>query len=45
MGITTVLFLIFLVLKLCHLIAWSWWLVFSPLWISFILKVLIRTLD
>lgn len=27
------LFLIFLVLKLCGVIAWSWWYVSLPLWI------------
>lgn len=26
------LFLLFLALKLCHVIDWSWWWVFSPLW-------------
>jgi len=25
--------LVFIVLKLCHLISWSWWFVVSPLWI------------
>ena len=33
MSFPTVLFLIFLVLKLCDIIDWSWWLVFAPLWI------------
>lgn len=32
--IPTVLFLIFLVLKLTHYIDWSWGWVFSPLWIA-----------
>lgn len=32
-GIGTVLFVVFLVLKLTGVIAWSWWWVFSPLWI------------
>ena len=41
LGLGTVLFLIFLVLKLCNVIDWSWWWVTSPLWISFILYVLI----
>jgi hypothetical protein len=31
MGLPTVLFLIFMVLKLTHNIAWSWWWVFSPI--------------
>lgn len=41
LGLGTVLFLIFLVLKLCNVIDWSWWWVTSPLWISAILYVLI----
>jgi len=28
------LFLVFLVLKLCHVIDWSWWWVTAPLWIG-----------
>jgi len=37
-GISTVVFLIFLVLKLAGIgvvATWSWWWVTSPLWISF----------
>lgn len=30
MGFTEVLTLIFVVLKLCGVITWSWWLVFAP---------------
>ena len=41
LGLGTVLFLIFLVLKLCNVIDWSWWWVTSPLWISAILYILI----
>lgn len=36
LGCTTVLFMIFLVLKLIHVIAWSWWWVSAPLWIPVI---------
>lgn len=32
-GIGTILFIIFLVLKLTDNIDWSWWWVTSPLWI------------
>lgn len=28
-----ILFLVFLVLKLCNVIDWSWWWVTSPLWL------------
>ena len=34
MGFTSVLALIFIVLKLCKVITWSWWWVLSPIWIS-----------
>jgi len=33
LGLGTVLFLIFMVLKLTNYIDWSWWWVTSPLWI------------
>lgn len=31
-GITGVLFIVFLVLKLTGVIRWSWWWVTAPLW-------------
>ena len=34
LGISGVLFLIFLVLKLVGVIDWSWWWVTAPLWIG-----------
>lgn len=36
-GFTGLLTIVFIVLKLCGIIAWSWWWVLSPLWISAIL--------
>lgn len=33
-GLSTVLFIIFLILKLTNTIDWSWWWVTSPLWIA-----------
>ncbi|WP_040828924.1 hypothetical protein [Nocardia jiangxiensis] len=33
MSLFSVLFVIFLVLKLLHIVAWSWWWVTAPLWI------------
>ena len=41
LGLPTILFLIFLVLKLCKVINWSWLWVFSPLWISVIIYIVI----
>jgi hypothetical protein len=32
-GFTGLLTIVFIVLKLTHVIAWSWWWVWSPLWI------------
>jgi hypothetical protein len=32
-----VLFIVFLILKLTQVIAWSWWWVTAPLWIPFAL--------
>ena len=40
-GLSWVLFLIFLVLKLTHAIDWSWWWITAPLWGSACLFVLI----
>ena len=31
-GFTGALFLVFLVLKLTHVIDWSWWWITAPLW-------------
>ena len=41
MGLTSVLLVVFIVLKLCGVIDWSWWWVLSPLWISTGLVILI----
>ena len=41
-GFTGALTLIFIVLKLCKVIDWSWVWVLSPLWISLIGVVIIR---
>ena len=34
MGFSTVLTIVFIVLKLCKVISWSWVWVLAPLWIS-----------
>lgn len=37
---TTVLaFLVFLTLKLCHVIDWSWWWITAPLWGLVLLQI------
>lgn len=39
-GLGGLMFVVFLVLKLCGVIAWSWWWVTAPLWIPLGLVVL-----
>ena len=45
MSLLGVLQVVFIILKLCKVITWSWWLVLIPLWIElalfFILFVII----
>ena len=43
-SISTVLFIVFLVLKLTGVISWSWWWVTAPLWIPTILVVILITI-
>lgn len=40
-GFTGLLTIVFIVLKLCHVIEWSWLWVLAPLWISIILGLII----
>lgn len=40
MGFCTILTILFIGLKLCGVIAWSWWLVFSPLFAGAVIAVL-----
>lgn len=40
-GFLELLAVAFIVLKLCGVIAWSWWWVLSPLWIGAILFVIL----
>ena len=34
-GTAIFLFIIFLLLKVFHVVTWSWWIVTLPLWIGF----------
>ena len=40
-GFTGLLTIVFVILKLLEKIDWSWWWVLSPLWITFILCMLV----
>ena len=36
-GFLGLLTLVFITLKLCGVITWSWWWVLAPMWMSFVL--------
>ena len=40
-GFLGLLTLLFIALKLCNIIDWSWWWVLSPLWIPFALVIVL----
>jgi hypothetical protein len=40
-GLGGAVFIVFLVLKLTDVIDWSWWWVTAPLWIPFVLGILL----
>jgi len=44
MGFIGALQLAFIILKLCNVIKWSWWLVLLPLWVELGVVVLIIVL-
>jgi hypothetical protein len=39
-SLGTLLTVLFVALKLTHVIAWSWWWVFAPVWVSLALVVI-----
>lgn len=38
-GVTGLLQIAFIVLKLCHVIEWSWWWVLCPSWITVLITI------
>lgn len=40
-GFTGLLTVLFIGLKLTHVIDWSWWWVLSPIWISILLVIVV----
>lgn len=40
-GLSTLLTIIFIVLKLCGAITWAWWWVLSPLWGSVAIFIIV----
>ena len=43
-GFTGMLTIVFIILKLCGVISWSWIWVLSPLWIDLVLCIIIVTI-
>lgn len=43
-GFTSLLLLVFIVLKLCGVIDWSWWWVLSPFWITICIVIIALTI-
>lgn len=43
-GFTGLLTIVFIVLKLVGVIAWSWWWVLSPLWIGAAVAIIVITI-
>lgn len=40
-GFTGLLQVAFIILKLCHVIDWSWWWVLAPTWVSCLIFMII----
>ena len=45
MGFLSILAIAFIILKLCNVIAWNWFLVLSPIWVEIILIVFLAWLS
>ena len=43
-GLPMILFIVFLILRLCKVIDWSWWWVTSPLWIMALFVIMMMIL-
>jgi hypothetical protein len=41
LSVGTILTIAFVILKLIGIISWSWWWVFSPLWISVVIGLIV----
>lgn len=41
LGFGEFLTIVFIILKLCGVINWSWWWVLSPIWIGLLIMVII----
>ena len=41
LTLADVLLVVFIILKLCGVVNWSWWWVLSPLWINLIIAIFV----
>lgn len=39
MSVTSALLVLFVALKLCSVISWSWWWVLSPIWLPVVITI------
>ena len=39
LGVIDIVQIVFIILKLCKLINWSWWIVLIPFWITLIMFI------
>lgn len=40
-SFVSLLAIVFIVLKLCNVITWSWWWVLAPIWIPFVVAMVL----
>ena len=38
------LYLVFIVLKLTHVIDWSWWIILAPIWATLLIVIIVLTI-
>ena len=43
-GFADVLCLIFITLKLTHVIDWSWWIILAPIWATLLIVIIVLTI-
>lgn len=44
-GFPGLLAIAFMALKLCHVIDWSWWWITAPMWVTFVILMLLWLLS
>lgn len=44
LSLSTLVTIIFVILKLCGVLSWSWWWVLSPLWVGVAIIIVVAVL-